>query len=209
MQDQNQKIIVERFNSLPQKIKDAITNSDWEQKIRLIARQHNLVIGDAYILETNTLLIMLGIIDYDKYFETLKQELNISEDQIKNIVFDVNEQIFDQIKYELQIMNDIDKEKGSEQLNPNDNSIEEFLLKKEAENSDNIERTKIAEEIKDHVEIIDEQSEEPIFQSEKISAPTETVPEEINIQKQDIKKLSDPMPPERQKLPDPYREQIN
>ncbi|HMO78767.1 MAG TPA: hypothetical protein PJ997_01520, partial [Candidatus Paceibacterota bacterium] len=84
MQDQNQKIIVERFNSLPQKIKDAITNSDWEQKIRLIARQHNLVIGDAYILETNTLLIMLGIIDYDKYFETLKQELNISEDQIKN-----------------------------------------------------------------------------------------------------------------------------
>lgn len=205
--EQNQKIIVERFNSLPQKIKDAITDSGWEQKIRMIAVKHNLVVGDAYILETNTLLVMLGIIDYDEYHDTLKKEINLSEEHITNLVNDINEKIFYEIKHELRAINEIEKE-NSLYSDKNDKSVENLLLPTNSTPAEP-QISKIAEEMKDHLEILDEKSEEPLFQPEALINSAEIKPKEVVVQKTEVIKQPELATTENVKLTDPYREPIN
>ncbi|HRY30818.1 MAG TPA: hypothetical protein P5328_00260 [Candidatus Paceibacterota bacterium] len=99
--ESNNQIIIERFRALPKSIQEAIVNSHWEQKIRIIAQKNNLVIGDASVLETETFLVMLGITSPRDYMNKLRQELNLSPEVLSKIVNSVEEEIFQNIKQQL------------------------------------------------------------------------------------------------------------
>ncbi|HMP67328.1 MAG TPA: hypothetical protein PKA60_01085 [Candidatus Paceibacterota bacterium] len=137
MDETNKKIIIERFNSLPVQIQDAITKSGWEKKIRAIAEKNDLVVGDAYTLETTTLLVMLGIISPNEYSDRIKEELKLSQEKLGSIISDVEDQIFRDIKNRLIEFTEQEEleelEKKSEQQPiaiKREDSIEELKLKK-------------------------------------------------------------------------------
>jgi hypothetical protein len=98
---QNNQLILERFRELPKIVQEAIVNSGWENKIRIIAQKNNLVIGDASILESNTFLVMLGIISPKNYLSTLKDELKLPDEILDSIVNSVEDEIFKDIKEKL------------------------------------------------------------------------------------------------------------
>ncbi len=131
MDEQNNQLILERFRELPKVVQEAIVNSGWENKIRNIAQKHNLVIGDASILESNTFLVMLGIISPKDYFSTLKNELKLPEEILNDIVNSVEEEIFKEIKEKLiEIGNEPNEETDIMDVNiePKDTISEKKLL---------------------------------------------------------------------------------
>ncbi len=99
--EQNNQLILERFRELPKVVQEAIVNSGWENKIRIIAQKNNLVIGDASVLESNTFLVMLGIISPKDYLSTLKEELKLPDEILDDIANSVEEEIFKDIKEKL------------------------------------------------------------------------------------------------------------
>lgn len=190
------------FESLPPVIQNAIINSGWEQKIRIIAKSNNLAIGDASILEKNTFLVMLGIIRPSEYGETLKQEIaGLDTSRMNNIISSVEEQIFQSIRKDLI---ELEEKEDAEELNdqgaglpfeqpkgqvPNDLPTEEGVV---SEAPQEITRASVAKEMEEHVEILPEESED--FHSnnlpttsddalvlEKLKTATETPKETITI----------------------------
>jgi hypothetical protein len=142
--------VMDVFRSLPQKIRTAIVESHWEQKIRLIAQKHNLVIGDANILEKNTFLVMLGIISPRNYASELKKEIGLDDENLNSIINAVEDEIFIDIKQDLVMLEEKNFAESTKESLPETEGVlkgEEIITKEN-----------IAAEIIDHIEIISDDS---------------------------------------------------
>lgn len=92
--------IDERFEKLPENTKRAIEESNYQTKIYEIGKKYNLTISQIGILGESIINTMIGITHSDKFEESLK-DIQLSESKIKEIVSDVNTEIFKQIREEL------------------------------------------------------------------------------------------------------------
>ncbi len=200
---ENNEVVIERFKELPKVIQDAIVNSKWEQKIRAIAERNNLVIGDANILETETLLVMLGVTSPSKYAEKLKVELKLDDEKLNNIIASVEEEIFRNIKDRLIEMeedfNILEKQESAEDdavqkseiiINLDDQKNLETIEKKSAEITPNIQN-----------ENVSGQPNKDTILEKKLLGTSETPKESISMEPETKKSSSEPV--------DPYRESIN
>lgn len=100
-ENSTQQEIINRFNKLPSVVRDAITDSGWENKIRIIGNHYDLTVGQAGTLETETFLVMLGLTSPDDFIEQVTSRSNISQDIAQQIATDVNSQIFAPIRSHL------------------------------------------------------------------------------------------------------------
>jgi hypothetical protein len=96
-----EQIIKEQLVKLPEDVRKAISSVDLRDKIKKIAEKHHLHIDQAGDLETETVLVMLGLEPTDDYKRNIKKALQISDTPAHAITFDVNKEIFMPIRESL------------------------------------------------------------------------------------------------------------
>jgi hypothetical protein len=105
MDEETAKMIKERFDALPKMVQDAILSSDYENSLLEIGKKYQLNVEQMGLLEQETTLTMMGL-TATKDFETeLTNELKIDKTKIAQIVADINEKIFFNIRELLKLMN--------------------------------------------------------------------------------------------------------
>lgn len=92
------KKLDERFNNLPKEVQSAIKESGYQVNLYSIADKYRLDIEQMGILEEITTKVMLGIIHPDKYEEELVYKIKIPREDILNLVKEINENIFKNIR---------------------------------------------------------------------------------------------------------------
>lgn len=99
--------IKDRLNQLPEDIQQAITSNDLGSKFDQIAQKNNLHIDQNGNLQTETLLVMLGLENSSDYIDNLQSSLEINRNEAIQISNDVNELILKPIKESLRIMQEL------------------------------------------------------------------------------------------------------
>ena len=92
------ELIKERYQQLPQEIRDAVTASDLPTKMKTIASNHGLMIDQVGILQNEILFVMLGLEPSSDFVNNMSKELGIKRELAEKITIDVNRLIFDSIK---------------------------------------------------------------------------------------------------------------
>lgn len=93
-----QEIIKNRYRELPEDMQQAIKSTDLAEKFETIANKHNLHIDQNGALQTETILVMLGLEPTENYVDNLQKNLEISRDEASLIAEDVNNDILNSIK---------------------------------------------------------------------------------------------------------------
>ncbi|MES3031448.1 MAG: hypothetical protein V4697_03490 [Patescibacteria group bacterium] len=110
-----ESIIKEKFQQLPEDIKAAIKSNDLAAKFDAISERHGLHVDQSGSLQTETLLVMLGIEDSDAYVDNIRKELDISQNEAESIAQDVNQEIFKGIRTSLRTMEETNEEEVVEE----------------------------------------------------------------------------------------------
>lgn len=109
-----QEIIKNRYEELPADIQQAIKSTDLASKFNLIANKHSLHIDQSGALQTETILVMLGLESTNDYVNNLQKGLEISRNEALSLAGDVNREILDSIRTSLRVLQE-QNEKADEQ----------------------------------------------------------------------------------------------
>lgn len=94
-------LIKEQFDQLPQVIKDTITSSNWQEKIRRIVKVNNLHIDQGAAIENLVLITMLGIETPENFVQRAQSYAGVDQDQALSISSEVEKEIFGDIRKKL------------------------------------------------------------------------------------------------------------
>lgn len=116
------EIIKERYKELPADIKEAIANTDLASKFDAIAKKHGLHIDQNGSLQTETILVMIGLESTEDYVDNIKKALDISRVQAIEIAKDINSEILDSIRVSIRQIQE--REEGIENTETINNQVE-------------------------------------------------------------------------------------
>ncbi|MCE9549391.1 hypothetical protein K8Q98_03290 [Candidatus Nomurabacteria bacterium] len=102
MNPETEKIIREQMEKLPPEIRELFLMPDLGEKIIAIGKKNTLNVEQMGSLETETYLVMLGLVRPEEFESELKSNLKIDELKAKNIITDVNLQILSGIREKLE-----------------------------------------------------------------------------------------------------------
>jgi hypothetical protein len=102
--DTTKDIIKSRFAELPPELQTAITAADLPGKFDAISKKFNLRIDQSGILQTETVLVMLGLETSGDFMNNLMENAEMSTELAKSIADEVNNQIFSNIRSYLREM---------------------------------------------------------------------------------------------------------
>ncbi len=106
---ETQDIIREQLKKIPRDIRDAIIAVDLPDKFKTISTKNALRIDQATALETETMLVMLGLEHSDDYPKNLMKEVNILQEKAEKIAEEVGRMIFLPIRTSLQNFHEAEK----------------------------------------------------------------------------------------------------
>lgn len=104
--------ITEKYNSLPKDVRSAIESAEVSKKVSALAQKYKLHIDMADELSDEVGLVMLGLTHPQDFMGNLKRRLEIPEDMARDLVADINEQIFSPIKESLKKIHGLKNEGG-------------------------------------------------------------------------------------------------
>jgi len=111
METTQKEIIEKQIKKLPKDIRDAIIATDLPNKFKTISTKHALRIDQATALETETMLVLLGLEHPDDYTKNLMEEANLLHDKAEKIAEETSRMIFLPIRTSLQKFHEAEKEK--------------------------------------------------------------------------------------------------
>lgn len=129
---------MERFESLPNDLKTALTSEEVDASIQEVAKKHFLHIDQTGELADETGLVMLGLTRTDEYINNLKERLGVPQQKAAEIAKDIDENVLRPIKTSL--------------IKMHDGSIAGI-----AEDEESLDREQVMREIHEHLEDTDEQ----------------------------------------------------
>lgn len=95
----NKPFVVDpRFISLPKEVQEAISYSGWKERMYDIAKKFKLNIEQTGLLEEITTKVILNTIHTDQYENEIRSKIDLGDDKIKEMVTELNENIFKNIK---------------------------------------------------------------------------------------------------------------
>lgn len=161
MEIETEKIIKTQMEKLPPEIRSLFTDSELGNKIINIGKKNGIInIEQLGIFQTETNLVMLGLVHPDEYPNELKTQLNIDTEKVNNIVNDVNKQILSGIREKLKEI----YEKTDETME--DENEENLELESREELLKHIENPQPVTKIK--IPVLSEQKELPAGNTEEI-----------------------------------------
>ncbi len=196
---ERKKILDERFEKLPIEIQNSIKESNYYEKLYEIGGKYGLLISEIVELEAITTNVMMGIIKGEKFEETVKNKLRLSEEKTKGLVYEITEKILKNIREKIEKIypNESETKISSERINQIlGNAGIEILPEKETLPQP------------EKLEIVGEVKPQPIF-AEKLTMPVQSQTTRTEHTLDNISKTSIPETPtvnnEKPKI-DPYRE---
>ena len=87
-----------RFSNMPRDVQEAIAVSGWKEKIYQIAKKYSLTVEKMGVLEDITVRTLSGQSLSEQYENEVKGKVGLPEDKTKEMVAEINESIFKQIK---------------------------------------------------------------------------------------------------------------
>lgn len=87
-----------RFASLPKDIQESIAYSNWKEKLYDIARKYKINVEQMGILEDITVKVILNTIAGNQYEDAIRSKIDLGNDKIQEMVMEINENIFKNIK---------------------------------------------------------------------------------------------------------------
>jgi hypothetical protein len=79
------KLIQDQIDSLPADVRQAIARVPWKERVRDIAKREGLDVAKADSLETETLLILYGLLPPETYVGNIISEVGVDEEQAERI----------------------------------------------------------------------------------------------------------------------------
>lgn len=105
----------ELFRKLPEDLQSAIVSVDSFEKIQALGKKYKLHIDKVALLGDETGLVMFGITHPKDFMDNLKRRLEMPEETARELVADINEQIFGPIRGSMKKMSDEQKETNNKQ----------------------------------------------------------------------------------------------
>lgn len=102
MDTETKKIIEKQAEYLPEEIGKLFDDPEFLEKIINIGKKYNLTNEQSDIFQTETILVLLGLVHIDEYSENLNKNLKINQPEIDSIVLAINKEIFSDIKPQLE-----------------------------------------------------------------------------------------------------------
>lgn len=172
----NQKEILmlalkEKFNSLPERLQNAITDSDYQNKLLTISQKYKITVEQLGALEQETSFVLLGITLARDYASDLKSQLKLDDTTLNSIIADVNAEIFIKIKDVL-----MEIEEGSDAEEKTKMESDKQDEKWADEMSEQIKSEKGGEQMKEESKIKAESREEIVEKREDLLAHIENPP---------------------------------
>jgi glucose-6-phosphate-specific signal transduction histidine kinase len=96
------EILAEHFNALPKVVQESITSSNVEEKLRTVAKKHNLHLDKWVMLENEVMMTLLGIQPIENLAANIMQETGITKEEAQSITEDASLLIFEPIRQELE-----------------------------------------------------------------------------------------------------------
>ena len=94
----NTENLDKRFSVLPHDIQESIAYSNWKEKLYDIARKYKINVEQMGILEDITVKVILNTIAGNQYEDAIRSKIDLGNDKIKEMVGEINENIFKDIK---------------------------------------------------------------------------------------------------------------
>lgn len=88
----------QRFDSLPQNIKEAIYSAEMEEALSSVGNKYRLHIDQLSILEAEVSAMLLGFTEPKDFQEIVEERLHLSSAESKDIVENLNTQFFEKIR---------------------------------------------------------------------------------------------------------------
>ncbi len=126
MENDTQSLIKQAYMNLPQDVQQAINNTDLAGKFSAIAEKHGLHVDQNGSLQTETILVMIGLEPAGDYVDNIQKELDISRNEAQSIAEDVNKEILDSIRVSLRKIQEDSQDTADQEL---------FELENEAKNT--------------------------------------------------------------------------
>jgi hypothetical protein len=103
METDTNKLIQDKWDSLPLDIKQALTNIPWKNRVRDIAQIETLDGDETDQLETELLLVLYGFVPPEDLTHNLVTELSLEEEQAERIVKMIEDRIIADIEKQLEM----------------------------------------------------------------------------------------------------------
>lgn len=101
MDQEIKKLVVERYEVLPQKIQEFLLKPTLTSSIRIVAQKHNLPEAKATTLENEVVMTLLGFEPLESFDERIMKELLIPGSVAASIERDLKETVFHEVEDEL------------------------------------------------------------------------------------------------------------
>ena len=203
MDQETQRQIQERLNSLPLELQQAIDSADVTEKITAIAKKNNLLIDQSESLYTEIFLAMLGVTPLADLSKNVMRNVNVPLSTAVSIDKDVNDQIFLPIREALQKIQ-TPQEENQDQGDVSGVDREQIL--NEVENPAPTPERKVAPIIDPALEIAAKSATDS-FVADKLANPTAPASPEPTFAK--ATPTIDTPKPQPAYSADPYREPLN
>ncbi len=106
MEPETQQLIKKNFELLPREIQDAITGGNLPEKFAKISKKYALTIEQAGDIQTETMLVMLGLESSNNLISNLSDNVEIPRETARDIAGDINTDIIGSIRESLQKLED-------------------------------------------------------------------------------------------------------
>ncbi len=94
-------LIEQKLKALPEDIRRSVASPEVPRKIAEIARKHNIHLDSIADIETEVMLIMLGLQDSKDFMRNLSSNAGLSKEMTEAVALEINEQIFQPIRNSL------------------------------------------------------------------------------------------------------------
>lgn len=163
---------MERFESLPDDLKSAVTSQEVDKQIQEIAKKHLLHIDQTGELADETGLVMLGLTKTDEYISNLKERLGISQQKTAEIAKDIDEQVLRPIKASL--------------VAASERKMETARTSEQPEQEEILDREQIMKEIDEHLQDDEKRltingGQLTVSGSQQIAKPQEPTPASVPV----------------------------
>lgn len=116
MQEYTEEQFLEKYNSLPQELKTAMSSIESSEIIQAIGKKYGLHIDQTGELASETGFVLLGFTKPEDYIRNLKDRLKVDPQKAKEIALEINSRIFSKVKENLKRLHGIGSEEKKENV---------------------------------------------------------------------------------------------
>lgn len=98
MEQANEQLIKEQLENLPEPVKKAIASFDWAREVFDIGRRNNLHVDTIGDIQTEVMLVVLGLISPKEFFDQMTTTIGLSRDIAEKVAEEVNAGVFIRIR---------------------------------------------------------------------------------------------------------------